>query len=112
MANRSCTRTLRTIGLGAFFLWAAFWTWFSLAEAFSDVAGGWSHLVLPMTPIVIALGLVFWRPRVAAWFLIATGAAFGLIYRAPFAWAALAAPPIIAGAMLALSQAGPRTRKE
>jgi hypothetical protein len=111
MAGASTTRTLRTIGLGAFFLWAAFWSWFSLAEAVSDVQGGWSHLVLPFAPIVIAIGLVVWRPRFGAWFLIATGAAFALIFRAPFAWAALAAPPVISGVLLTLANTRPRTRK-
>lgn len=111
MANVARTRIIQRFGLGLFFLWAAFWSWFSLAEAFSDVAGGWLHLVLPLTPIVIALGLVVWRPRIGAWFLIATGIAFALIYRAPFAWTALAAPPVIAGGLLAIANAGPRTRK-
>ncbi len=111
MSNGSRTRTLRAFGLGVFFLWAAFWSWFSLAEAVSDVEGGWGHLMLPFAPIVIAIGLILWRPRIGAWFLIAIGVAFASIFRAPFAWAALAAPPLISGGLLAIVSAGPRTRK-
>jgi hypothetical protein len=87
--------------------WGGFWTWFSLAEAFSDVPGGWSHVLFPLL-LVVALVILAWRtPRWGGALFVAAGVTAAVMFRDPWVWALLAAPPIVIGAMFALSTRRP-----
>lgn len=87
---------------GLLAVWAGFWGWFSIAEGLSDVAGGWSHLLVPLTPIVVFGGMSLVWPRLGGVLLAVAGVAGLWSFDGWAADVMLSLPAVVVGVTLAM----------
>lgn len=87
--------------------WAAFWTWFCASVALSE--GGQSYLygggIIAIAWAVTALA--WWKPRCGGIALIAAGIFAAWFFQGAQAWLLMAAPPAVAGVVLAATPRRP-----
>ena len=112
-------RWMRLVAWTLIVLVTAFWLWFGIASAAAERLGGMNwigHLVVPGGVFVVT-ALVAWRwPIAGATLLVAEGLFVAIAYPITFGrrfpifttimvWLTMAAPPLVAGALLLLGRA-------
>lgn len=101
------------IARAALVIWVGFWAFFTVGELLSASTGGWSHVLVPMAPVLVFAVGAWVRPIVGGSLLIAGGIAAFAFFDSVGAWLLLAGPAVGLGiAFLTLGVARARRKAD